>query len=154
MAAGLAPAATGILPLGERRKLLKGEHPLERQVKECRDTKGQMERWCVLATLKITNGLVMHAECLGELAPRHAPVRTEQGDPVVYGVFFHQIPRVFFISCWARATVPMLTLLKLKVIALRATIIPRMAHAASTEVDIAMFPVPAMNTQRETMPAW
>jgi len=83
----LDPRAPGPRGSGRRaadpRKRIGGEHHLDRHLEVLRDPQRQVQAGAVLAALQVADGLVVHAERLGELPPGDPALRAQHRDPVV-----------------------------------------------------------------------
>src|SRR4029077_8719413 len=69
--------------LAEPQKRPGEEKQYDRHAEDLRDAQRQVQAGAVFAALQVSDGLVMHADRLGELSAGDAAFGTEHGDPVV-----------------------------------------------------------------------
>src|ERR687894_1781369 len=71
------------LTAADARKRAGGENDFHRDLEVLGDPQRQVQARAVLAALQVADGLVVDAECVGELGPGDAPLGAEHGDAVV-----------------------------------------------------------------------
>src|SRR6185436_14911625 len=73
----------------QSRERLQREDHLDRHLEVVADPQGQVQARAELAALQIADGLVVHAERVGELPPGDPALGPEHGDPVVRDLAAH-----------------------------------------------------------------
>src|ERR1700754_417387 len=72
--------------VADARERLEREHDLDRDAEELGDPQRELEARVVLAALEVADGLVVHTQRVGKLAPRDALLGPQRRDAVVDGV--------------------------------------------------------------------